>query len=87
MLKAKSNKNKKFQITLHACKEQTDEYKTAALVELCGHNYLQAIQCVLLSQKIGHYVIFVDWEQDALDVYHKLRHDGLRVTLEKYKRV
>jgi hypothetical protein len=85
MLKLKSNK--KFQITLHACNEQTNEYKIAALVESCGHNYLQAVQCVLLSQKIGYYVIFVDKEQVVLNVYQKLQYDGLHVTIEKYKRV
>lgn len=81
MLKTKSTKNKKFQITLHACNEQTNEYKTAALIKSCGHNYLQAVQCVLLSQKIGQYVIFVDWQQSVLDVYHNLRHDKLRITM------
>lgn len=87
MLKTKSTKNKKFQITLHACHEQTNEYKTAVLVESCGHNYLQAVQCVLLSKKKGQYVIFIDQEQAVLNVFHKLQHDGLRVTMEKYKHI
>ena len=89
-LSAMSKKNLKpiskrgqWVIVLHNDNRNTFEDVTNALMDVCGHAYLQAVQCAVITHESGQCKVYTDIYDECEQVYKYLRELALRVSLEK----
>jgi len=52
-------------------------------MDVCGYNYLQAVQCTILVHESKRCPIFEDKYSECEHVAKLLRREGLKVTIEK----
>ena len=64
-------------------KDDTFDHIVVSLQEICGHNYLQAVQCAHLVHHKGECEIFVDKCSLTESIFEELQHQGLIVDLQK----
>ena len=83
MKKKKSRRNKKCSIILKNDDINTFDHVVVSLQEICGHNYLQAVQCAHLVHHKGECEIFVDKCSLTESIFEELQHQGLIVDLKK----
>lgn len=86
MSKKQSNKNVKYEIMLHDDSKNTFDHVIDCLVDICGHNELQANQCALITHKNGKCSVFVDDKDECEVVYELLLRNGLSVVMNTYKK-
>jgi ATP-dependent Clp protease adaptor protein ClpS len=73
----------KWSVILHNDNRNTFEDVTNALMDVCGHSYLQSVQCAVITHEVGQCKVFNDIYTDCELVYKNLRELGLRVSVEK----
>jgi ATP-dependent Clp protease adaptor protein ClpS len=56
------------------------------LMDVCAHNYIQAVQCASIVHHTGTCSIFVDIWEECKDVQAELEQLGLKVIVTKYKK-
>lgn len=77
------SKRGQWTVVLHNDNRNTFEEVTTALMDVCGHAYLQAVQCAVITHEAGKCNIFTDSYTDCEIVYKYLRELNLRVNIEK----
>lgn len=77
------SKRGQWSVILHNDNRNTFEEVSDALMDVCGYNYLQSVQCALITHEAGYCNIFTDTYADCEHVYKYLRELNLRVSLEK----
>jgi ATP-dependent Clp protease adaptor protein ClpS len=75
-----------YQITLNNDNANTFDHVIDTLIDVCGHNYFQAIQCAQIVHNNGHCVIFQDTKNACEQVFDALAEEGLHVVIERIKR-
>jgi ATP-dependent Clp protease adaptor protein ClpS len=84
MLQKKSTKKRGlYQVVLIDDNINTVEHVVDCLIEICGHNYYQAVQCATITHNNKKCSVFVDAYDLCLDVCDDLRDQGLNVTVIK----
>lgn len=78
------NKRSQWQIVLHDDSQTTFDHVIDVLMDICGHNEIQATQCALITHNNKRCVIYIDTRESCLEVYDYLSKNNLRVTLEQY---
>jgi len=88
MLKKVSEKSKRgqFEIVLHNDNHNSFDHVITCLMEICGHNELQAYQCALIVDSIGACSICTDTYDECLKMDMFLKKSRLKTTLKKYKK-
>jgi|688.fasta_scaffold646292_3 ATP-dependent Clp protease adaptor protein ClpS len=84
--KQSTSKRGQWQVILHNDNHNTFDHVVTSLMEICNHNYLQAVQCANIVHYSMQCSIFVDSYDQCDSVYHELRDLGLTTTLSKYKK-
>lgn len=75
-----------YQVILNNDDVNTFDYVIDTLIDVCGHNYFQAIQCAQIVHNIGRCVIFHDSKDACEQVFDALVEAGLHVVIERIKR-
>ncbi len=83
--KQSTNKRGKWEVILHNDDVNSFDHVIDNLIEVCNHNYLQAVQCATMVHNCGKCSIFVDTHEECLEVQTELQAVGLTVTVSKYK--
>lgn len=83
MPKKKSTRKKQYTVTVMNDDHNTFDFVIELLQEVCGHNYLQAVQCTHLIDSKGYCDVFTDNPEIATQIYESLAKEGLTVTLKK----
>ena len=58
----------------HVCK---------SLQEICGHNYLQAVQCTNIIHHSGKCDVYTDRHDRCIEVFNELAEKGIRTSIVK----
>lgn len=80
------SKRGQWQIMLHDDKHNTFEHVIDCMIEICGHNYYQAVQCAILTHNNKQCSIFVDTWDICNDTCDALVEQGLTAQVIKYKK-
>jgi ATP-dependent Clp protease adaptor protein ClpS len=83
--KQSTTKRGQWQVILHNDDINTFEYVIGCLMDICSHNYLQAVQCANIVHNIKQCSVYVSNYDDCEMAFEELYSQGLNVTLEKYK--
>lgn len=81
--KSKKTHRGQYQVILHNDNHNTFDHVINCLIDVCGHNYYQAVQCATLTHGAKRCSIFVDSYESCENVYEELLKDGLSVTVTK----
>ena len=63
----------------------TVDHVVDCLMEICGHNYFQAVQCATITHNVKQCSVFVDDYDLCTDICSELVEDGLNAIVTKYK--
>lgn len=84
MSKKKSTKKPGlYQVILMNDNKNTYEHVVECLMEICGHNYYQAVQCATITNNVKQCAVCIDTEDVCRDVCHDLMHEGLTAVVTK----
>ena len=83
--KQSTNKRGKWEVILHDDTVNTFDHVIDNLMEICNHNYLQAVQCATMVHNCSKCSVFVDTHEECQEVCDELKDNGLVVTISKYK--
>ena len=61
----------------------TFQHVRKCLQEVCGHNYLQSIQCTNIIHRSGRCDVYTDVYDQCIEVYKELSEKGLSVSIVK----
>ncbi len=70
---------------MHNDNHNTFDHVIDCIMDICGYNYLQAVQCAILVHEAKRCAIFEDRYADCEEVYRLLAKQGLKVTIEHVK--
>ena len=79
----KKSKRGKYTVIVLNDKRNTFNHVTRCLQEVCGHNYLQAIQCTNIIHNSGQCDVYTDKYEICIEVYDDLLVQGLTATIIK----
>ncbi len=83
--KQSTSKRGKWEVILHNDNHNTFDHVIDSLMEVCGHNYIQSVQCATVVHGNGKCSIFIDSYDECDAVREELYELGLTVTVTKYK--
>ena len=83
--KQSTSKRGKWEVILYNDNHNTFDHVIDCLMEVCGHNYLQSVQCATVVHNVGQCSIFIDTYDECLAVSEDLKDSGLDIGLMKYK--
>lgn len=72
-----------YQVIVHNDNHNTFDHVSNCLIEICGQNYYQAVQCALIIHNSQRCSVYTDSYDDCADVAKELRANGLKTSLEK----
>lgn len=75
----------KWQVVLHNDNRITFDHVIDALMDICGHNQLQAHQCALITHNKGQCSVYVDTYEACNTTSGYLLNVGLTTTVTKYE--
>jgi ATP-dependent Clp protease adaptor protein ClpS len=83
MSKKSLKKRGTYKVILHDDNHNTFENVIDSIMNVCGYNYLQAVQCTIIVHEAKRCNIYEDRHDDCQEVAWLLRKEGLTVTVEK----
>jgi ATP-dependent Clp protease adaptor protein ClpS len=84
MSKKKSTvKRGKYRVIVHNDDHNTFDHVIDSLMDVCGHGYLQSVQCALIVHEVKQCAVYTDTYEDCHQVHVELRKLGITVTVEK----
>lgn len=88
MSKKQSHKTKRgqYQVILNNDNHNTFDHVIECLIEVCGHNYLQAVQCATLTHGAKRCSVYVDSYDACENVREELVKEGLDVVITKLEK-
>lgn len=72
-----------YKVVLHDDNHNTFDHVIDSIMNICGFNYIQAVQCAVLVHESKHCPIFEDHHDECEDVARLLTREGLTVTIKK----
>ena len=81
-----SKKRSKYEIILKNDDENSFEHVIHVLMEICNHNYYQAIQCANIVHNSGRCCICLGWKEEVDEIYDLLMSEGLNLELVTHDR-
>ena len=84
-MSAKNLKKKRgmYKVVLHDDNHNTFDHVIDSIMNICGFNYIQAVQCAVLVHESKQCPIFEDHHDECEDVARLLTREGLTVTIKK----
>jgi ATP-dependent Clp protease adaptor protein ClpS len=87
MSKNQSKKKRgQYQVILIDDNFNTFDHVIDCLIEICGHNYYQAVQCATITHNAKQCSIIIDSWDVCQEVYEDLIKQGLTVTVTKHEK-
>lgn len=71
---------------LHNDNHNTFDHVIECLIDICGHNYYQAVQCATLTHGAKRCSIYVDTYDSCENVREELLKEGLDVVVTKLEK-
>ena len=84
--KSKKIHRGQYQVILHNDNHNTFDHVINCLIDICGHNYYQAVQCATLTHGAKQCSIYVDTFESCENVREELFKEGLTVTVTKLEK-
>ena len=84
--KKSTKKRGLYQVVLIDDDVNTFEHVQECLIDICGHNYLQAVQSAVITHNVKQCSIFVDSYDLCVDICDELIEQGLCAVVTKYKK-
>jgi len=81
--KKSTKKRGLYQVVLINDNINTVDHVVNCLMEICGHNYYQAVQCATITHSNKQCSVFVDSYELCIDSCHELQQQGLNATVIK----
>lgn len=72
-----------YKVIMHNDNHNTFDHVIDSIIDICGYNYLQAVQCTILVHEAKRCAIFEDLHSECEHVARLLSREGLKVTIEK----
>ena len=82
--KQSKKKRGRYQVILNNDNVNTFDHVIDCLIDICGHNYYQAVQCATLTHGAKRCSIYVDSYESCEHVSEELTKEGLDVVIEKH---
>lgn len=79
------SKRGKWEVILHNDSHNTFDHVIDCLMEICGHSYIQSVQCATVVHGSTKCSIYIDSFDDCESVRHELKLLGLTATVSKDK--
>jgi len=70
-------------VILYNCDCHTFDDVIDSLMDVCGHGYLQSVQCAMITHNVGRCAVFTDSYDGCQTVHRRLIQHGLTVIIEK----
>jgi ATP-dependent Clp protease adaptor protein ClpS len=86
MSKKQSTKTNKWEVILHDDDHNSFDGVVNYLMEICGHSFIQSVQCATLTHQAKKCSIYVDTIEMCEEVLDELIECGLTVTMKKYEK-
>ena len=80
----KKSKRGKYQVVLHDDNHNTFDHVINCLIDVCGHNSMQAHQCALIVHNAQRCIVFIDSYDQCEIVHEYLIKSKLKSTIEKH---
>jgi ATP-dependent Clp protease adaptor protein ClpS len=85
--KQSTSKRGQWQVILHNDDHNTFDHVVDCLMQICGHSYIQSVQCAHIVHANLHCSVFVDCYDECESVRADLHECGLTVTVLKVKKI
>jgi ATP-dependent Clp protease adaptor protein ClpS len=76
-------KRGKYRVIVHNDNHNTFDHVIDSLMDVCGHVYLQSVQCALIVHEAKRCAVYTDTYEECYQVHTELRKLGITVTVEK----
>jgi tRNA uridine 5-carbamoylmethylation protein Kti12 len=84
--KSQKRKSNKWQVILHAHRDQLVDHIIESLMDICGFGEHQSLQCVIVAQQTNHCVIYTDTHDICLSIQQQFHHEKINVTIHPYEK-
>ncbi len=84
MSRKKSTKSNKWEVVIYNDNIHSFDDIIEMLMDFCGHNYYQALQCATLIHNKKKYPVFIDKHEVCLEVYNELHKLGVDVVMASH---
>ena len=81
---SKKSKRGKYQVILHNDNHNTFDHVIDCLIDICGHNNLQAQQCALITHIRGKCSVFIDSLDLCNEISKLLSQQRLKTSVIKF---
>jgi ATP-dependent Clp protease adaptor protein ClpS len=75
--------DKRYEIVIHNDDYNTFEHVINCLIDICGHEYIQAEQCATIIHNVGKCSVKVGAKSELSPKYKALKNEGLTATMEQ----
>lgn len=84
--KAKQTKTNRglYEVIIHNDTVNTFDHVIDCLIDICGHNNLQAQQCALITHTRGKCSVFVDGFEMCMEISKLLTQQRLKTSVNKF---
>lgn len=83
MSKKNSKRNSKYEVIVFNDDTNTYDHVIDCLMEFCGHNYLQAVQCATIIHNTGKCSVAIDTRDECEYIFEELVKQGLEADVIK----
>lgn len=78
-----TNKRGKWQVIVYASDKYTVEYLSEVISTICGHGYMQSLQCAMIIEQVGSYAVFEDTYDECEQVLEEFEYNDLIAKIRK----
>ena len=81
--KKSTNKRGQHRVIVHDDNHNTFDHVVDCLMNVCGHGYLQSVQCATITHMSSKCAVYTDSYDECILVQRELQSLGITVSIEK----
>ena len=78
-----TNRRGQHKVIVHNDNHNTFEHVVNSLMDVCGHGYLQSVQCATITHTNSKCAVYTDSYDECIQVQRELQSLGITVSIEK----
>ena len=78
-----TNKRGRHRVIVHDDNHNTFDHVINSLMDVCGHGYLQSVQCATITHTNSKCAVYIDSYDECIQVQRELQSLGITVSIEK----